>query len=196
RDLVQLTRALHDLGDRAAWLAVLRAPWCGASLAALSALSGLDEPQLIWEALNDDARLAPCAPGELARLVRVRDVLAQALEGPGGLHREAARETQCSRAHAAHVRGGHPRPPHAVPLGCAPIAGRRKRGAGGAHASRVPLAGARRALRVGKAPSVACGRLPADPAAARSDAAAPAGWMAAARAAAGDPAAASSARAR
>src|SRR5205814_360875 len=75
RDLVQLTRALHDLGDRAAWLAVLRAPWCGASLAALSALSGLDEPQLIWEALNDDARLAPCAPGELARLVRVRDVL-------------------------------------------------------------------------------------------------------------------------
>src|SRR5438105_10174075 len=46
-------------------------------------LSGLDEPQLIWEALNDDARLARCAPRELARLVRVRDVLAQALEGRG-----------------------------------------------------------------------------------------------------------------
>ena len=80
RDLVQLARALHDLGDRSAWLAVLRAPWCGASLATLTALSGPEDPQLLWEALADAARLARCAPRDLARLVRVREVLARALE--------------------------------------------------------------------------------------------------------------------
>ena len=79
RDLVQLGRALHDLGDRGAWLAVLRAPWCGARLVSLSALSAADDPQLIWDALHDDPRLARCEPGERARLLRVRAVLARAL---------------------------------------------------------------------------------------------------------------------
>jgi len=84
RDLVQLARALHDLGDRSAWLAVLRAPWCGASLATLTALSGPEEPQLIWEALADAGRLARCAPRDLVRLARVREVLAGALERRDG----------------------------------------------------------------------------------------------------------------
>src|SRR5882672_8048406 len=83
-DLVQLARALHDLGDRSAWLAVLRAPWCGASLATLTALSGPEEPQLIWEALADAGRLARCAPRDLVRLARVREVLAGALERRDG----------------------------------------------------------------------------------------------------------------
>jgi ATP-dependent helicase/nuclease subunit A len=79
RDLVQLGSALHDLADRSAWLAVLRAPWCGARLATLSALSGPKDPQLIWEALFDSAKLALCLADDRPRLLRVRDVLAGAL---------------------------------------------------------------------------------------------------------------------
>jgi ATP-dependent helicase/nuclease subunit A len=83
RDLVQLTRALHDLGDRSAWLAVLRAPWCGARLATLSSLSTADDPLLVWEALADGERLGRCPPEEQRRIGRLREVLARALERRG-----------------------------------------------------------------------------------------------------------------
>jgi len=79
RDLVALTRALHHLGDRAAWLVVLRAPWCGATLATLTALSQRNDPLLLWQALHDAARVALCAPDERARLARVRLILERAL---------------------------------------------------------------------------------------------------------------------
>jgi ATP-dependent helicase/nuclease subunit A len=83
RDLVELARALYDLGDRSAWLAVLRAPWCGARLATLTALSTADDSLLIWQALADDERLGCCPPEEQRRLERLRQVLARALERRG-----------------------------------------------------------------------------------------------------------------
>ena len=79
RDLVSLLRALHHLGDRTAWLAVLRAPWCGVSLATLTELSQRSDSSLIWEALSDATRLARCSAQERARIARLRDVLAATL---------------------------------------------------------------------------------------------------------------------
>jgi ATP-dependent helicase/nuclease subunit A len=83
RDLVQLTRALLDLADRAAWLAVLRAPWCGARLRTLTALSSLNDRELILEALGNPARLVGCDPEDLPRLARLRAVITGALAERG-----------------------------------------------------------------------------------------------------------------
>ena len=83
RDLVSLARALRHLGDRTAWLAVLRAPWCGVTLATLTRLSARRDAALPWEALADPDRLGACEPAERARLERVRAVLGRALERRG-----------------------------------------------------------------------------------------------------------------
>lgn len=80
RDLVALLQATSHLGDRTAWLAVLRAPWCGLTLETLTVLSRRRDPMLVWEAMADEQRLAQCSPAELARVVRVRNVLAAAMK--------------------------------------------------------------------------------------------------------------------
>jgi ATP-dependent exoDNAse (exonuclease V) beta subunit len=79
-DLLALTRALAHPGDRAAWLGVLRAPWCGLRLADLQALLGDDRRGAVPRLLQEPARFARLEPKARARLEHCAPVLAAALQ--------------------------------------------------------------------------------------------------------------------
>ena len=72
RDVIMLLCALLHLGDRTAWLAVLRAPWAGLTLADLLEISR--GAPLIWEALCNDAVVARLSEDGAARCRRLRAV--------------------------------------------------------------------------------------------------------------------------
>jgi len=80
QDLTALTRALIHPADRIAWLALLRAPWCGMTLEELHILAGDDLKAAIWDLVKDEARIRRLDSGGLQRLTRIRSVLETALE--------------------------------------------------------------------------------------------------------------------
>jgi len=75
-DLLALTRALAHPADRVAWLAVLRAPWCGLTLADLCALCEGRGDETVWDSMRDGSRLS--ADGR-ERLARTRELMGAAL---------------------------------------------------------------------------------------------------------------------
>jgi ATP-dependent helicase/nuclease subunit A len=79
-DLLALTRALAHPGDRAAWLTVLRAPWCGLRLADCLSLLGDDRHGTTLRLLQEPERRARLEAPSRARLERCLPVLEQALE--------------------------------------------------------------------------------------------------------------------
>lgn len=72
QDLMALARALAQPADRVAWLAVLRAPWCGLGLSDLLAIAGQGDARTLWQRASDPdcrAALTPDGRHALERLV-------------------------------------------------------------------------------------------------------------------------------
>ena len=81
-DLLILCRALLNPADRVAWMALLRAPWCGLALDDLLVVGRWGEPARftpVWSTLNDAAALAALSPDGRARVAHVRQALHWAL---------------------------------------------------------------------------------------------------------------------
>jgi len=57
-DILALTRSIVHLGDRLAWLALLRSPWVGLDWTDLHQLVINDVRSTVWEQLNDDKVIA------------------------------------------------------------------------------------------------------------------------------------------
>lgn len=85
QDLVALTQALVHTGNRLAWLSILRAPWCGLTLADLEALAGGENPRAVWDLLRDPDRQEGLSPDGRARIGRMIPVLGDAFEKRGRL---------------------------------------------------------------------------------------------------------------
>ena len=84
RDLVALAKAMLHAGDRTAWLAIIRAPWCGLSLADLHALAAGDfDLPLAARAAEPSVRQLLSADGA-ARLARLSSTLEEAIARRGG----------------------------------------------------------------------------------------------------------------
>jgi ATP-dependent exoDNAse (exonuclease V) beta subunit len=69
-DVMSIARALANPADRTAWLAVLRAPWCGLTLVELHALAGHDDRSTVLQLLRDPQRQSAMPDASRVRLRR------------------------------------------------------------------------------------------------------------------------------
>jgi ATP-dependent exoDNAse (exonuclease V) beta subunit len=82
RDLFSLTKALLHLGDKLAWLSVLRAPWCGLILDDLLALSE-DDNGIIYQQLIDETVLKKLSQDGQQRAQHLHHCLQEVVDNQG-----------------------------------------------------------------------------------------------------------------
>lgn len=82
QDVLSLARAILHAGDRTAWLACLRAPWCGLTLADLTALAENDE-RTILDLLSDPDKTTQLSPDARMRAGRFLQVINESLQQVG-----------------------------------------------------------------------------------------------------------------
>lgn len=83
QDAFSLTCALHHRADRIHWLNILRAPWCGLTLADLHALAADNHRATIWQLMQDETRLQTLSADGLLRLNHVKNILAESFGHQG-----------------------------------------------------------------------------------------------------------------
>jgi ATP-dependent exoDNAse (exonuclease V) beta subunit len=82
RDLFSLARALMHLGDKLAWLSVLRSPWCGLTLNDILILSAEDSP-IIYAQLTNEKTLAQLSQDGQKRAQHLQLCLQKVLDNQG-----------------------------------------------------------------------------------------------------------------
>ena len=84
QDLLSITCALLNLADRASWISILRAPWCGLTLDDLRIIAE-EKYSNIWERLNHSEVFERLSPDGKERVARFREVLKKSLSVRGRL---------------------------------------------------------------------------------------------------------------
>lgn len=82
-DLLAITRALVHVGDRLAWMGVLRAPWCGLTLADLATLCTTEGEATLWEQIQSAPVAGRLSADGRQRLSRVITAFSAGLDRLG-----------------------------------------------------------------------------------------------------------------
>ncbi len=107
RDLTALTQALDHLADRTAWLAILRAPWCGLTLKQISQITGADRHATVWEQICDPDIHASLEPAAQLRVQRLHAALMISFDETLQTY-ASGREALARRVESAWLRLGGP----------------------------------------------------------------------------------------